>query len=97
MVCFIYRPEYYGLLQDAEGNPTAGLAEIIIAKHRNGALRDVKVRFVDKLAKFVDYDTLGLVPENTGASVIDYEPSAGNIIKASRMDDIADEDSSMPF
>ena len=97
MVCFIYRPEYYGLVEDSEGNPTAGLAEIIIAKHRNGALRDVKVRFIDRFAKFVNYETLDLVPENTGASVIDYQPPAGNIIKSSRMDDIADEDSSMPF
>lgn len=97
MVCFIYRPEYYNLTQDEEGNPTAGLAEIIIAKHRNGALRDVKVRFIDRLAKFVDYESVEFSSSSdTGASVIDY-PGPGNIIKASRMDDIADEDSGMPF
>jgi replicative DNA helicase len=35
MVMFIYRPEYYGLLTDPEGNSTQGIAQIIIAKHRN--------------------------------------------------------------
>jgi hypothetical protein len=45
----------------------------------------------------VDYDSVEFTPTDTGASVIDYEPRASNIIKASRMDDIADEDSSMPF
>jgi replicative DNA helicase len=61
IVAFIYRPEYYGIDADAEGNPTAGTGEIIIAKHRNGALKDVKLRFIDRLAKFAnlegfDYD-----------------------------------------
>ncbi|MBT3748957.1 MAG: replicative DNA helicase, partial [Bacteroidetes bacterium] len=36
LVLFIHRPERFGLLQDAEGNSTKGMAEIIIAKHRNG-------------------------------------------------------------
>jgi len=37
IVAFIHRPEYYGINQDENGMPTAGMAEIIIAKHRNGA------------------------------------------------------------
>ncbi len=61
IVAFIYRPEYYNLDQDADGNPTAGTGTIIIAKHRNGALGDVKLRFIGRLAKFAnlegyDYD-----------------------------------------
>src|ERR1700760_1971721 len=36
MVLFLYRPEYYGLDQDEDGNPTQGVGEVIIAKHRNG-------------------------------------------------------------
>lgn len=35
LVVFPHRPEYYGAKEDAEGNPTADLTEIIIAKHRN--------------------------------------------------------------
>ena len=54
VVCFIHRPEKYGFLEDEEGNSLVGLAEIIIAKHRNGALGDVRLRFKDKLAKFAE-------------------------------------------
>ncbi len=56
MVLFIYRPEYYQLYQDEQGNSTEGMAELIIAKHRNGSLKDVKLKFVAHLAKFQDYD-----------------------------------------
>ncbi len=55
MVIFLYRPEYYGLTQDPNGQPLEeGLAEVIIAKHRNGALETVKTRFIDKYAKFTN-------------------------------------------
>lgn len=54
MVTFIYRPEYYQILQDETGESTEGLAEIIIAKHRNGALDTVKLRFVSKFTRFED-------------------------------------------
>lgn len=57
MVCFIYRPEYYKIMEDEQGNSTEGLAEFIIAKHRNGALEDIPLRFIDKFAKFMDYET----------------------------------------
>jgi replicative DNA helicase len=61
IVAFIYRPEYYQIDTDAEGQPTAGTGTIIIAKHRNGALDEVKLRFIGRLAKFAnlegyDYD-----------------------------------------
>lgn len=56
IVGFIYRPEYYDIDVDAEGNSTRGVGEIIIAKHRNGALKDVKLRFIDRLAKFVNME-----------------------------------------
>ncbi len=56
IVAFIHRPEYYGLTQDDQGLPTAGMAEIIVAKHRNGAVEDVKLRFRKEQARFMDYD-----------------------------------------
>jgi len=56
MVMFIYRPEYYGETQDEEGNNLEGLAELIMAKHRNGSLDTVKLRFIGQLAKFVDWE-----------------------------------------
>ena len=54
MVCFIHRPEYYGIKTDSEGNSYEGIAEIIIAKHRNGAVGDVKLKFKNIYAKFIN-------------------------------------------
>ena len=64
VVCFIHRPEKYGILEDEDGNSTVGMAEIIVAKHRNGAIGDIKLRFRDVIAKFVDYDDLVPLDEN---------------------------------
>ncbi|MBN2164840.1 MAG: replicative DNA helicase [Marinilabiliaceae bacterium] len=55
MVCFIHRPEYYKITEDEQGNSLIGIAEIIIAKHRNGATGDVRLRFRQELARFEDY------------------------------------------
>ncbi|MFN8415947.1 MAG: replicative DNA helicase [Cytophagaceae bacterium] len=54
IVCFLYRPEYYKIETDEEGNPTKGVGEVIIAKHRNGSLETVKLRYIDKYTKFAD-------------------------------------------
>ncbi len=51
IVMFIYRPEYYGLLEDDKGS-TAGMADIIIAKHRSGGVGEVRLRFVGQYARF---------------------------------------------
>lgn len=56
MVMFIYRPEYYGLTEDENGNSLRGRAEVIIAKHRNGSLEDIPLRFIGQFAKFADLD-----------------------------------------
>ncbi len=56
MVLFLYRPEYYGLDQDEEGNSTAGIGEVIIAKHRNGETGTVPLRFIGKYVKFADLE-----------------------------------------
>lgn len=56
MVCFIYRPEYYGLVEDENGMPTDGIGEIIVAKHRNGSLDTVRLKFVKELTKFDNID-----------------------------------------
>jgi len=54
MVCFIHRPEYYRITEDAKGNSLIGMAEIIIAKHRNGKTGDVILRFKSEFAKFLN-------------------------------------------
>ncbi len=56
MVMFIHRPEYYQITEDDEGNSLKNVAEIIIAKHRNGAVGDVRLSFRKELAKFIDLD-----------------------------------------
>ena len=56
IVTFIHRPEYFGLTEDESGNSLLGVAEIIIAKHRNGATADIHLRFRKELAKFTDMD-----------------------------------------
>ena len=56
MVCFIHRPEYYKITEDERGNSLVGLAEIIIAKHRNGATGDVRLRFKNEFAKFMNIE-----------------------------------------
>lgn len=55
IVIFLHRPEYYGLTEDSEGNSTLGIANVIIAKHRNGAVGDVPLRFNPMTMKFKDY------------------------------------------
>lgn len=56
MVCFIHRPEYYKIYEDEKGNSLIGLAEIIIAKHRNGATGDILLRFKNEFARFQNLD-----------------------------------------
>jgi replicative DNA helicase len=60
MVIFIYRPEYYHIDQDEAGNSLQGLAEIHIAKHRNGALDVARLRYIGHLAKFTDLNENGM-------------------------------------
>lgn len=62
MVCFIHRPEYYKIYQDDKGNDLRGMAEIIIAKHRNGATGDVLLRFKGEFARFQNPDDDLVVP-----------------------------------
>jgi replicative DNA helicase len=54
IVSFIYRPEYYKIDEwdDEEQTPTAGQAEFIIAKHRNGSLESIRLKFIANLGKF---------------------------------------------
>jgi replicative DNA helicase len=50
LVAFIFREEYYD--KDSE---RAGIADIIIAKHRNGAIGDVELTFAKEYPKFLNY------------------------------------------
>nr|WP_320058684.1 replicative DNA helicase [uncultured Bacteroides sp.] len=78
MVCFIHRPEYYKIYSDDKGNDLRGMAEIIIAKHRNGATGDVLLRFKAEYAKFQNPDDDMIIPM----------PDAGAML-GSRLNNIA--------
>ena len=56
IVTFIYRPEYYKIYEWDNGDDSRSQAEIIIAKHRNGALENVRLKFTAEFAKFSDID-----------------------------------------
>ncbi|MEE2699822.1 MAG: replicative DNA helicase [Bacteroidota bacterium] len=56
IVTFIYRPEYYKIYEWENSDDSRGQAEIIIAKHRNGSLENVRLKFISHLAKFSDLD-----------------------------------------
>jgi replicative DNA helicase len=76
MVCFIYRPDYYGFTEGEDGQALPqGLTEIIIAKHRNGALEDVKLRFIGALSKFTDMNP----NEFGGGGNFGGDPMASNL------------------
>ena len=58
IVSFIYRPEYYKIDEwdDDERSPTDGQGELIIAKHRNGGLENIRLKFIGHLGKFDNLD-----------------------------------------
>jgi len=63
MVAFLYRPEYYQIMEDYEGQSTKGKAEFIIAKNRHGALDTVELYFDHKTTNFQDMPDRILSPE----------------------------------
>lgn len=74
VVLFLYRPDYYvkqGMEKFREIQykgqmiSSEGFAEAIIAKHRNGVVGTVAMRFVDHLTKFQDWDDVSAIPVST--------------------------------
>lgn len=106
IVCFLYRPEYYKIYEDTYGS-TLGIGEVIIAKHRNGALDTVLLRFIPELAKFADLETSGSftsIEGGGGGYMGEGDPTlhitGGQraITRPSRMnDDTSNEDDVAPF
>jgi len=59
VVMFIYRDDYYYTRQEWESHPEwgdypAGIADIIVAKHRNGPTDEIKLHFLPGTAKFTN-------------------------------------------
>ncbi|AFD06973.1 replicative DNA helicase [Solitalea canadensis] len=110
MVLFLYRPEYYGFTQDESGRSTAGVAEVIIAKHRNGSLENVPLKFVGKYIKYQDLDpdnfdfggfdsaNLNAASGLTPSAGFDDERPQNFIIRPSKMNEFDDgNDDFAPF
>lgn len=116
IVSFIFRPEYYKIAvwdNDEEGMETSteNQAEIIIAKHRNGATADVRLAFHKNIGKFADLGTnydytpssFGQKDEPSGFDKINItiDPGAAfgmpsnNQVSGSAMNN--DDDDDMPF
>jgi len=104
LVIFLYRPEYYKITEDEDGTPTQGLAEVIIAKHRNGSLDTIKLKFISRFTKFMDLDSGGF-PSGfvSGGSSGDVD-TTGAITFGSKLnepplseDDDENEDEKSPF
>ncbi|HDZ41564.1 MAG TPA: replicative DNA helicase [Bacteroidetes bacterium] len=58
MVLFIHRPEKYGFTTLDNEMSSKGIAEIILAKNRNGPVDDVLLRFREERAQFIDVEDL---------------------------------------
>lgn len=109
IVSFLYRPEYYKLDLWEDETPCKNQAELIVAKHRNGSISDVRMSFYSSLAKFSDLDIYGTYPNipQTPNEPSGYEqikvtidpsvafPKLENNLSASSMND--DEEDDMPF
>ena len=64
IVTFIYRPEYYKIFEWDNGDDSRGQAEIMIAKHRNGSLANIRLKFTAEFAKFSNLDYMDEVIDN---------------------------------
>ncbi len=105
IVSFIYRPEYYKIEEwdDDEASSTAGQAEFIIAKHRNGGLENIRLKFLGHLGKFDNleeftggYDDLpSKMNHDDNPFITKNLPSANEAFGSNLNDD--DDDSDVPF
>ncbi|HOZ84382.1 MAG TPA: replicative DNA helicase [Niabella sp.] len=103
MVMFLYRPEYYDIHTNAEGEDQKGLTEVKIAKHRNGSLDTIKLKALLHIQKFIawdedPYNAIGLSGGNW-RPVDDSEGGGAKLYQAqSRMNNMTDEElSDAPF
>lgn len=95
MVMFLYRPEYYQLATFDDGTPTEGMAEIIIQKHRNGALGEIRTRFIKEYALFTDSGLHGYEESSySGGNNYSSPPdsNSGMITVSSKINDRMEDD-----
>ena len=76
MVLFVHRPEYYHILHDEQGNDLRGMAQIIIAKHRKGAVGDVLLNFRGEFTRFANPEDT-YVPPTQGGEIMGSRINGG--------------------
>ena len=95
MVMFIYRPEYYGITEFEDGGSTHGVAELHIAKHRNGSLDSLRLRFVHEFTKFKDLDEhdfgVNDAPSFSNDEMGGFS-NMGTITRSSKLNDMSQDD-----
>jgi replicative DNA helicase len=96
MVMFIHRPEYYNITEDENGASTLGVAELIIAKHRNGPVDSAKTRYIGQFTKFTDLDMLDQNLDYSGAPsrlspATDFDSQSNSVIRGSKMNDVEED------
>lgn len=72
-VYFIHRPEYYGEKTDSLGNSTAGVAELIVAKQRNGSMGIVELKFNGEYTEFANASNFNIDLKGIDASLSNPE------------------------
>ncbi|MCA6073367.1 replicative DNA helicase [Fulvivirga sedimenti] len=94
MVMFLYRPEYYGITEDENGMPTQGVGDVIIAKHRNGSLDTVSLKFIGKFTKFSDLDMPGFARDfpSPGGVPAEFGEDSNTIRLGSRLNQSGEDD-----
>ena len=104
MVCFIHRPEYYKIYEDEKGNDLRGLAEIIIAKHRNGAVGDIRLKFVGQYVRFQNLDedssvtsTMTQYPSQNGGTVLTSRMNSAGMDSQNEFMNLAQNNQEVPF
>jgi replicative DNA helicase len=55
VVMFVHREEYYCTPEEAERLGLKGVAEVIVAKQRNGPIGDVKLTWLQQFTRFENY------------------------------------------
>ncbi len=104
MVMFLYRPEYYDITANENGESNKGETYVKIAKHRNGSLDTIKLRALLHIQKFVE-DEEGSSDFGGGKPGGNFKPIKGDddgggaklyIQKGSKMNDGAFDDDA-PF
>ncbi|MFD2937708.1 DnaB-like helicase C-terminal domain-containing protein [Spirosoma flavum] len=92
VVMFLYRPEYYNIIQDDNGNSTAGVAELIVVKNRSGSLGTIQLRFIGRYTKFVDLESYNVSNSSSFDSV--FKSTKSSTSRASRFSGLGSADPS---